>query len=157
MKFKKALITGGISVFLLMALAAVLFQSKPQVADNSPEWRPIHIAIEEAAEADKLVLVDVFEQGCKYCRAMAREVYPDSTVRSILDAFYIPAKIDGNSPEPITVVNRTLSAAEFARESGAYAFPTTLILDGSGNVVSKFTGYMTTDELRSFLYRNRKS
>lgn len=125
----------------------------PNSIENSPEWVPIHEAQTLAASTDKLIFVDVYEVGCKYCRAMDREVFPDSTVRQVMDADYIPVRIDGNSTEFISFSGTDISSREFAQSKGAFVFPTSLILDSEGNVIKKKTGYMGVDEFRRFLYQ----
>ncbi len=51
---------------------------------------------------------------------MEREVYPDSTVRAVLDAGYIPAKVDGNSAEMITFNGEEVMSREWAQSYGVY-------------------------------------
>lgn len=149
---KKVIIILAISIFLGIFLYNSLSNVQGSVNDNSPDWIPLHQAQEMAATSNKLIFVDVFEIGCKYCRAMDREVFPDSTVRQVLDANYIPVRLDGNSTEPIEFSGQQIPAKDFAQSKGAYVFPTSLILDAEGNVVKKKTGYMGVDEFRQFLY-----
>ena len=150
---KKAIIILGISIFLGIFVYVSLTNVQAPVNDNSPDWIPIHEAEQMAEESEKLIFVDVFEIGCRYCRAMDREVFPDSTVRQVLDANYIPVRIDGNSEEMITFNGAQVTAKEFAQSKGAYVFPTSLIIDEEGNVIKKKTGYMGVDEFRQFLYQ----
>ncbi|MEX0723139.1 MAG: DUF255 domain-containing protein [Gracilimonas sp.] len=150
---KKHIIIIAVSTFLGIFVYISLSNVQAPVNDNSPEWIPIHEAQQEAAQTDKLIFVDVYEIGCKYCRAMDREVFPDSTVRQVLDARYIPVRLDGNSPEPIIFNGEEIPAIDFAQSKGAYVFPTSLILDAEGNVIKKKTGYMGVDEFRQFLYQ----
>ena len=150
---KKHFILIGIGLFLGIFVYISLSNVQPSVNDNSPEWIPIHEAQEVAASSDKLIFVDVFEIGCRYCRAMDREVFPDSTVRQVLDANYIPVRLDGNSTEPIQFNGEQIVAKDFAQSKGAFVFPTSLILDAEGNVIKKKTGYMGVDEFRQFLYQ----
>lgn len=149
---KKILITAIISVFIGVYLYNALQSTKPMEIENAPDWMTLAAAQEEARETDKLILVDVFEIGCKYCRAMEREVYPDSTVRAVLDAGYIPAKVDGNSEEMIRFNGKEVMAREWAQSYGVYVFPGTLILDADGTLIKQRTGFMNVDELRRFLY-----
>ncbi len=149
---KKIIITAVIGTFIGIYLFNALKTTAPMEIENAPEWRTLAAAQEEAKETDKLILVDVFEVGCKYCRAMEREVYPDSTVRAVLDAGYIPAKVDGNSEELITFNGEQVMARDWAQSQGVYVFPGTLILDAEGNQVKQRTGFMNVDELRQFLY-----
>ncbi|RNC84019.1 MAG: thioredoxin family protein [Balneola sp.] len=149
---KKTIITAVITAFIGVFLFNALRSTAPIEIDNAPAWRTLATAQEEARETGKLILVDVYEVGCKYCRAMEREVYPDSTVRAVLDAGYIPAKVDGNSEELITFNGQQVMAREWAQGQGIYVFPGTLILDADGNQVKQRTGFMNVDELRQFLY-----
>lgn len=150
---KKYIIIIAIGIFLGIFMYSSFSNVKPVEIDNSPEWQSLEAAEQQAETSDKLIFVDVYEIGCKYCRAMDREVFPDSTVRAVLDANYIPVRLDGNSPETVTFNNQELTSKQFAQEKGAYAFPTALILDADGNVIRKRTGYMNVDEFRQFLYR----
>lgn len=150
---KKNIVIIAVSIFLGIFVYISLSNVQAPVNDNSPEWIPIHEAQQMAASSDKLIFVDVYEIGCKYCRAMDREVFPDSTVRQVMDANYIPVRLDGNSTEPIQFNGEEIASIDFAQSKGAYVFPTSLILDAEGNVIKKKTGYMGVDEFRQFLYR----
>tara|TARA_R110000868_G_scaffold408293_7_gene691084 strand:- start:38210 stop:38668 length:459 start_codon:yes stop_codon:yes gene_type:complete len=150
---KKIFITGFIATFIGIFLFNALKSTAPLEIENAPDWRTLASAQKEAKDTQKLILVDVFEVGCKYCRAMEREVYPDSTVRTVLDAGYIPAKIDGNSQELISFNGQEMTAQEWAQSQGVYVFPGTLILDPEGNQLKQRTGFMNVDELRQFLYK----
>ncbi len=149
---KRLIILTGIGIFLGIFLYSSLRSVEPKKIENAPNWVTLESAQLEAQETDKLIMVDVYEVGCKYCRAMEREVYPDTTVRIVLDQGYIPVKLDGNSEETIRFNGETLSAREFAQNKGAYAFPTVLVLNANGDVLKKRTGFMNVDELRQFLY-----
>jgi len=150
---KKIVITGLIAAFIGVYLFNVLNNTAPLEIENAPDWRTLAAAQEEARETQKLILVDIYEVGCKYCRAMERDVYPDSTVRTVLDAGYIPAKVDGNSEELITFNGAQVMSRDWAQSQGVFVFPGTLILDADGNQVKQRTGFMNVDELRQFLYR----
>ncbi|MEP1151172.1 MAG: DUF255 domain-containing protein [Balneola sp.] len=149
---KRVIIFIGIGLFIGIFLYSSLKSVEPQVIDNAPEWRVLEAAQVEARETNKLIMLDVFEVGCKYCRAMEREVYPDTTVRTVIDQGYIPVKLDGNSEEMIRFNGEEMQAKEFAQNKGAYAFPTVIVLTAEGDVVKKRTGFMNIDELRQFLY-----
>lgn len=149
---KRVVILLGIIIFFGIFLYSSLTSVEPQVIENAPKWRTLEASEKEALESDKLIMVDVFEVGCKYCRAMEREVYPDTTVRTVIDQGYIPVKLDGNSEELIRFNGKEMQAKEFAQSKGAYAFPTVIILTAEGAVVKKRTGFMNIDELRQFLY-----
>lgn len=149
---KKYFFIGLVAVFLAIYVAQSFSTVNPEANLNAPEWIPIEEARLIAEESNKLIFVDVYEIGCVYCRAMDREVFPDSTVRAVLDAGYIPVRIDGNSEEIITFNGEQMPARDFVQSKGAYVFPTSLILDAEGNVVKKAEGYLGIDQFRKFLY-----
>lgn len=150
---KKIVITAVVSVFIAIFLYNALKKTAPVEIENAPDWVSMASAQEEARETGKLILVDVYEVGCKYCRAMEQGVYPDSTVRTVLDAGYIPVKVNGNSDELIKVNGEEVVSRTWAQSKGVYVFPGTLILDAEANVLKSRTGFMNVDELRRFLYR----
>jgi len=149
---KKIIISGIVILFLGIFIFNALSEVKPEKIENAPDWRTVTTAVDEAKSNDKLLLVDVYEVGCKYCRAMEREVYPDSTVRAVLDAGFIPVKLNGNGEDIIEFKGEQMTEAAFAKKYNVRAFPTTLILDADGKMLKKFTGYMNVDELRRFMY-----
>ena len=149
---KKVIIVGAIAVFIGIFLYNALQSTNVGEIENAPNWRTLDAGLTEAAETGKLVLVDVYEDGCKYCRAMEQNVYPDTTVRTVLDAGYIPVKVNGNSDEIITVNGEQIVSRSWAQDKGVFVFPGTLILDADGNLVKQRTGFMNVDELRRFLY-----
>lgn len=150
---RKTVILVALGFFIAFFMYRSLQETKPIEVENSPDWVTLKEAQVQSASTGKLIMVDVFEIGCKYCRAMEREVYPDSTVRLVIDQGYIPVKLDGNSEELITINGEEMSSRDFAQSKGAFVFPTVLILDSQGELIKKRTGYMGIDELRQFLYR----
>ena len=150
---KKYLIVTAVVIFLAVFFYRSLTKINPVENPNSPEWVTLDAAVQQAAETEKLIFVDVFEVGCVYCRAMDREVFPDSTVRVVLDSGYIPVRIDGNSEEMISFNGEEMTSREFAQSKGAFVFPTSIIMDAEGNVIKKAEGYMGVDQFRQFLYR----
>ncbi len=126
-------------------------QITPDEIENAPEWMPLEAAQTQASAEDKLIMIDIFEVGCQYCRAMEREVYPSPSVRAILDRDFYPVKINGHSDNMITYNGEQMTEQQFASEMGVTAYPFTVILDGDGNVIDSRRGYMNIVNFSSFL------
>lgn len=141
------LIAGFIGVYAYYSFS----QITPDEIENAPEWIPLETAQTQASAEGKLILVDIFEIGCKYCRAMEREVYPSPSVRAILDRDFIPVKVNGNSENNIVFRGEEMTEQEFAREMGVTAYPFTVIMDSEGNIIDSQRGYMTVVNFSSFL------
>lgn len=145
------IITILIALFLSVFLFFAFNQITPQEIENAPDWMTLEEASGIAQNDDKLILIDVYEVGCKFCRAMEREVYPSPSVRAVLDREYHPVKVNGNSDNMMRYRGETMSEKEFAALMGVTAFPFTVILDAEGNIVDRRRGYMDTPTLTRFL------
>lgn len=148
---RKILITTAVVAFLGVFLSYAFDQITPKEIENAPDWIPLHEATASAAASNRLILVDIYEAGCKFCRAMEREVYPSPSVRAVLDRDYIPVKVNGNSDNTITFLGEEITEKEFASRMGVTAFPFTVVLDAEGNVIDKKRGYMDVVSLTRFL------
>lgn len=148
---RKAIIIAGISGFLAVFLYFSFSQITPDEIENAPDWMALETAISEAQTSGKMVLVDVYEIGCQYCRAMERDVYPSATIRTLIDNSFHPVKVNGRSDELLLYKGESMTHAEFAFMMGVTAFPYTIVMDQEGNVIEKRRGFMQTNDLSNFL------
>lgn len=144
-----AIVAGFIGLYLYFSFS----QITPQEIENAPDWLTMEAAMEMAAssEEERLILVDIYEIGCVYCRQMEREVYPSPSIRTLLDRSFYPVKVNGNSDNPITYKGEAMTQQQFAGIMGVSAFPFTVVLDAEGNVVDRRRGYMGISDLSRFL------
>jgi len=141
------LVTTFIGIFLYNAMEEV----KPKEIENAPEWAGLEVALNEASATGRYVLVDIFETGCQFCKAMDREVYPAPAVRNILDKKFTVTKINGHSDAPVTFLGETMTEKEFAAKMGATAYPFIVVLDSNGNIVNTRRGYLDVVSFTRFL------
>jgi thiol:disulfide interchange protein len=99
-------------------------------------------ALVRARAEKKLVFVDLYADWCGWCTRMDEDVFADERVQSALLG-YIPIKVDAD--------RGGRSVASRYRVSG---LPTFLLVNGEGEVVGRFDGYMAVDE---FLLRLNRS
>ena len=143
-----ALIAGFIAIFAYFSFTQIV----PQEIENAPDWLTMQEAMEKVSEDDnRLILVDIYEVGCRFCRQMEREVYPSPTIRAILDRDFHPVKVNGNSENMMKFLGEEMQEKEFASKMGVTAFPFTVVLDPEGNVIDRRRGYMDTQSLSRFL------
>ena len=116
-------------------------QIQPEEIENAPEWVSLQEALERASAEDRLVMIDIYEVGCKFCRAMDREIYPSPSVRSVLDREYVPVKINGHSEAMLNFLGEEMSEKDFALRMGVTAYPFTVLMDANGNVIDSRRGY----------------
>ncbi len=146
-----AIIAAFIGIFAYFSFNQIL----PEEIENAPDWLTLPEAMEMAQEDDRLVMIDIYEVGCRFCREMNREVYPAPTIRAILDRDFHPVKVNGNAESVIEFLGEEMQEQEFAAKMGVTAFPFTVVLDPDGNVLDRRRGFMDVQSLSRFL-RNAK-
>lgn len=148
---RKVIIGLLVAVFIGVYAFYSFRQITPDDIENAPEWMPLETAQAQASAEDKLIMIDIFEVGCQYCRAMEKEVYPSPSVRAILDRDFYPVKVNGHSENKIVYKGEEMTEQQFASEMGVTAYPFTVIMDGEGNVIDSRRGYMNIVNFSRFL------
>ena len=149
------IITGVIVLFIGIFAYNAMDTITPKENENAPDWMELDEAITLAESDEKLILIDIFEVGCQFCRAMNREVYPAPSTRAVIDRDFHPVKINGNSDNMTTFLGEEMKESEFAQKMGVTAYPFTVIMDAEGNVIDQRRGYMDVAGLTNFM-RNAK-
>lgn len=148
---RKLLIGLGTLMFFAVFVYFSAQQIQPEEIENAPEWISLDDALERAAVENRLVMIDIYEVGCKFCRAMDREIYPSPSVRAVLDREYVPVKVNGHSDEMLNYMGREMSEKDFALQMGVTAYPFTVLMDASGNVIDSRRGYQDIVTFSRFL------
>ena len=138
---RKLVIELGALIFFAIFVYFAVQLIQPEEIENAPEWVSLQEALERASAEDRLVMIDIYEVGCKFCRAMDREIYPSPSVRSVLDREYVPVKINGHSEAMLNFLGEEMSEKDFALRMGVTAYPFTVLMDANGNVIDSRRGY----------------
>jgi len=93
-------------------------------------------AFAAASKQNKILMVDVFTDWCKWCVELDNKVYADSEVAAFANANQINYKIDAEKGEGI----------DFARKYDIKGYPTVLFLDKSGKEIDRIYGYLPKKE-----------
>lgn len=97
-------------------------------------------ALQEARKQDKLIFLDAYASWCGPCKMLKRNTFPDNKAGEFFNKNFINIAIDmekGDGPA---------LAAKF----GVRAYPTLIIADANGNIVTYTEGYVNPTELISF-------
>jgi thiol:disulfide interchange protein len=101
------------------------------------KWhRDLRQAIEVARAEGKLVVVDLYTDWCGWCRKMDKTVYADPAIVALSrqEVFVKINAEDGGEGQ------------QFARKMRVRGYPTTIILDGQGKVLSVAQGYIASSK-----------
>ena len=75
-----------------------------QHADNPVDWFPWgDEAFAKARSEDKPVLLSVGYSACHWCHVMAHESFENPEVTALLNAHFVPVKVDREHRESFTV------------------------------------------------------
>ena len=117
----------AISPLLLLLLFPALGAEPPP----QPAWQSLSPALlERARKQDRLVLVDLSAEWCRFCKKMDRSTWPDERVRQSIEKYYIPARIE-DEKEP-----------ELAEKYRHYGRPAFFVLDPNGKEIARKRGYL---------------
>lgn len=140
-----------ITIFIGIFAYFSLQQIKPADIENAPEWISLEQATERAVAEDRLIMIDIYEVGCQFCKAMEREVFPAPAVRAVLDRDYVPVKVNGHAETMLIYKGEQMAAKEFAQVMGVTAYPFTVLMDSDGNVIDSKRGYQDVVTFSRFL------
>lgn len=121
-----------------LVLVAVCVAPLPATAaDPVIRWRTdYNAARKEAQEKGLPMVVSISTDDCLYCRKMDATTFKDPAVAALLNARFVPLKMDGNAEPAIVQALRI------------QMYPTTVIAGADGKIHAFLQGYVTADQLR---------
>ncbi len=115
-------------VFIVWLLSAAA-QETNETLQHTVSWEA---ALQKAKQEKKLLFVDCYFTGCIPCAQMDKDVFPNPLVSKELAESFVAIKVDVFKEKLGDTINM---------KYGVSGFPTFLILDGSGRLLSMFSGY----------------
>jgi len=144
-------------IIVLFALFA-LKVSNAQINFSSGSLSDV---MSDAKKQNKVLMVDVMTEWCKWCVELDMKVYTNTDVAKFANENQVNYKIDAENGEGI----------DFAKKYEVKGFPTVLFIDANGNEIDRIFGYVpvkdflhmmtdynkgvnTTSDLKSKLEKN---
>jgi thioredoxin-related protein len=115
---------------------SVAFSPVLAVTPASPmRWgHDLRSSLDKARESNKLILLDVYKDGCKWCEVLDRNVYSDPQVASYLNSTFVCVRINSEDPTLGTWVKTKYDVQE-------NSFPAILLLKDKETVVGRINGF----------------
>ncbi len=88
--------------------------------------------LQEAKQEDKLIFIDCYFTGCLPCAQMDKQVFPNELVKEELSRNFIAVKLDVFKEKLGDTINM---------KYGLHGYPTFLVLNQQGQLLSMFSGY----------------
>ena len=121
----------GFSIFMATKSYEKTFYQEKQTAHQSVDWKPNYkIALDQAKENNKLLLIDFWANHCTICKAIDKKVFHNDLFNKSLAEHLIFVKVDathGNNPD----------YAQLREQYKVYAQPTILLVDPTTETVLK--------------------
>ena len=95
-------------------------------------------AKKEALKTGKLIFIDAYTDWCGPCKRMAATSFKDQAVGELFNDNFINIKVE---------MEKSSEGPEISRLYGVKAYPTLIIVDGSGRMVKQTIGMKTSDQL----------
>ncbi|WP_052731233.1 thioredoxin family protein [Spirosoma radiotolerans] len=112
---------------LLLALEQPL--QAQSITFEKGKWKDM---LARAKTEKKLIFVDVYAVWCGPCKMLDQQVFTDKQVAATYNAFFINYKVDAERGE----------GPALARQYNVRAYPTALFIDGDGQLVDTWTGFI---------------
>lgn len=91
-----------------------------------------------AQKEKKLVFVDIYTSWCGPCKHMSKEIFPQAAAGDFFNVHFLNMQLDAEKSEDGKMI---------AQKFGVSAYPTFLFVNGNGELVYRFLGGRTVDEL----------
>ncbi|MCI0450354.1 MAG: thioredoxin fold domain-containing protein [Chlorobi bacterium] len=125
----------------LSLLIALLISASAVFSQVKFEKGSVSEVLAKAKSENKIVMVDVLTDWCKWCIELDNKVYAKSEIYDFANANQINYKIDAEKGEGI----------KFAKKYNIQGYPTILFLDASGNEIDRIYGYVPMKEFKEMM------
>lgn len=134
---------------LLFGLSTDTFAQKKTKAEKI-EWLTIEEAVKRMEKEPRKVVIDIYTDWCGWCRKMDQSTFTDPEVAAYVNKNYYAVKLNAESKEPITVMNKTYNYNQeykvhelaVAFLNGQMSYPSTVYLDEQLRILSPVPGYL---------------
>lgn len=128
----------------LLLLLSISLATQAQVKSDGQfikvnSWQAL---LDQAKKEHKMIFIDSYFVGCHPCKQMDDEVFPLSDVMGLMKENFVSVKID-------FMVEELGKALQI--KYGVTGFPTFLILNENGQLLSRFSGYQEADVFQKLL------
>ncbi len=94
-------------------------------------WRDnFEAARQEAAQAKRPLVLELYLDGCPHCMKLARETHTDAKVAAALNEQFIPVRLEGRAH------------IEVVRQLNVPGAPTTIIFSPEGQELHRISGFV---------------
>lgn len=118
--------------------------------DSSP-WISFGEMVELNQNQPKKIMLFMEADWCSVCKRMKREVFPDSTIQTLLSTEFYPIRIDIESEETVQFSDAEVTMEELSKQFGIRGTPTIIFLEHDFSVIGNSVGYSDKENFTALL------
>ena len=116
------------------------------------DWQAYDIGLSKAKVNNKHVFIDFTAEWCGWCKKMERETFADPKVVDMLNEYFVPVKVDGDSKNELLIDGYKITEKNLARhEFGIRSYPIYWVLESDGTKLTYIRGYKPVDYMMEVL------
>ncbi len=128
------------TIFLLAIIALVFNAVSAQQGIQFVEHEKWANILAKAKKENKMIFMDAYTSWCGPCKMLAAQIFPQAEVGAFYNENFINTHYDMEKDEGVMLANNY----------GVNMYPTLLIIDGDGKIVTRTAGFMPAATLIEF-------
>ncbi|MDR2359166.1 MAG: DUF255 domain-containing protein [Prevotellaceae bacterium] len=154
------IITFILTACLVCSFGYVAAQGKQAPPESSPvKWYSIETADSLRNNTPKKMFIDVYIDGCGWCKVMDRNTFTDPKVAAYLNKHFYSVKLNAEQKAPIKFDGHTFSfmpehrlhELAIALLQGRMSYPNIVYMTEQGQPIQAVPGYQTPDVILPIL------
>jgi thioredoxin-related protein len=121
------------------------------------KWYNLESGLSEGKKQNKMILMDVYTDWCKWCKKMDSDVYSNKEIISYLQENFICVKLDGEGNALMDYNHKEMTETDITKQLGIDSYPTTVFYKSNGDLISSIPGYYPVNEFMNILVNINKN
>ena len=105
------------------------------------KWKNFSSGLVEAKKSNKIILVDVYTDWCKWCKEMDKNTYANDDVIKYLNKNFVVVKLNAEGSDSFVYNGKKYSSPDLSQYFNVDGYPATLFLKSNGDIITLLPGY----------------
>lgn len=126
--------------------------SAAAAASSTIRWMKYDEGLALAKKLNKKVLVEFTAKWCGWCKKMQATTFKDTGVISLIDKYFVPVSVDGDSKDTLNIEGWLTTEAGLTKDTYRVSgYPTFWFLTSTGDMIAPLSGYREAPVLLDIL------